>query len=86
MIAHHFHKQRTWQANVVDQWFAREKNCIVEKEKDENGNQRPGIVSRTHPTDCGGFGAVARNAKSQALRNLMRHMLRNAGWCIATTK
>ena len=36
-------------------------------------------------TDCGGFSSVARAVKAQLVKLYMLHMLRNAGWCIATT-
>ena len=85
MVCHHFHQERKWLAEVIDNWFAEEGICIVEKQKDAEGNNKPGIVIRNHPTDQGGFSAVARDAKSYALRNLMRYMLRHAKWCIATT-
>ena len=36
-------------------------------------------------TDRGGFTAIARAVKAQLVKSYMLHMLRNAGWCIATT-
>ena len=44
-----------------------------------------GKCAKFFATDRGGFTAIARAVKAQLVKSYMLHMLRNAGWCIATT-
>jgi hypothetical protein len=74
---HEFHKSRTWLASTQDNWFAEENMVLLDASIDPN--KRNYICSR------GGFGNVARQAKSQAVQSLMQPMLQHAKWYIATT-
>ena len=81
-VFHKFHRDRFWIADAVDKWFERE-NMMLEGEvriQKENGK-----CAKFFATDRGGFTAVARAVKAQLVKSYMLHMLRNAGWCIATT-
>ena len=80
MTCHHFHRHRNWLADVVDRWCATEAKIHI-----VGFGKVPGKEHREHPTDRGGFTVVAREAKAQAVKSLMRPMLKNAGWNIATT-
>ena len=44
-----------------------------------------GKCAKFFATERGGFTAIARAVKVQLVKYYMLHMLRNAGWCIATT-
>ena len=77
-----FHRDRFWIANAVDKWFEHQK-MMLEGEvwiQKENGK-----CAKFFATDRGCFTAVARAVKAQLVKSYMLHMLRNAGWCIATT-
>jgi hypothetical protein len=82
MIGHHFHRSRGWLAHVVDDWCLQSNIRIVLPAKDPSVSlwERK---KRQHQTDRGGFGVVARIAKSQIQKRLMRGMLRLARWCIS---
>lgn len=74
-VCYEFHKERYWLANAVDKWFV-ENNMVL----------LPGTGNgKNYASQRGGFGAVARIAKSQATAQLMKPMLNKAGWCIGTT-
>lgn len=75
-ICRQFHKDRNWMSNAIDNWFA-----------EENMKLMPASSESSKCYDCsrGGFGIVARQAKSQSLAALMKPMLVNAGWCLAST-
>ena len=81
-VIHKFHRDRFWIANAVDKWFEREKMMLEGKVRIQNEN---GKCAKFFATDCGGFTAVARTVKAQLVKLYMLHMLRNAGWCMATT-
>ena len=81
MVCHHFHRQRTWLTNAVDAW-CRDENIKIEyptlpKVVD-------GVRKRQSKGSRGGFAACARRAKTDVVKQLMRNMLNQAGWCIAT--
>ena len=81
-VVHKFHRDRFWIADAVDKWFVREK-MMLEGEvwiQKENGK-----CAKFFATDRGAFTAVAQAVKAQLVKSYMLHMLRNAGWCIATT-
>ena len=81
-VVHKFHRDRFWIANAVDKWFEHEK-MMLEGEvriQKENGKRAKFFV-----TDRGGFTAIARTVKALLVKSYMLHMLRNMGWCIATT-
>ena len=81
MVCHHFHHQREWLCNAVDAW------CLEEKIKIEyttGPTEAGGVRKRVSPTSRGGFGAYARNVKSEVVKHLMRNMLNQAGWSIST--
>ena len=81
-VIHKFHRDRFWIANAVDKWFEREKMMLEGgvRLRKENGK-----CAKFFATDRGGFTAVARTVKGQLVKSYMLHMLRNTGWCIATT-
>ena len=81
-VFHKFHRDRFWIANVVDKWFEHEKMMLEGEVRIQN---ETGKCANRFATDCGGFTAVARAVKAQLVKSYMLHMLRNAGWCIATT-
>lgn len=76
MVCHHFHRGRVWLANTVDGWLEREKMRLCD------AATGPTQVKRYHRTERGGFGVVARQAKSQFVATLMASMLKRAGWCL----
>jgi hypothetical protein len=80
-IFHQFHRTRTWQSNVVDLWMDRENMCLLDESSDSEDSPK----KKKYHEERGGFGIVARQAKGQAVKRFMQPMLRNAGWCIATT-
>ena len=80
MVAFHFHRERTWLAQVVDDW-CKEKNVTIVFPDKRGGESEK--LTRQHQSDRGGFGVVARHAKSQMVKRLMRGMLSRAHWCIA---
>ena len=66
---------------MVDKWF--EEKMMLEGEvriQKENGK-----CAKFFATDRGGFTAIAQAVKAQLVKSYMLHMLRNVGWCIATT-
>jgi len=82
MCTHHFHHRREWLCNAVDEWCRAENMEIVfptPAPKLEGGKQ-----SRSNYHNRGGFGACARAVKSEIVKQLMRNMLSQAGWCIST--
>ena len=81
-VVHKFHRDRFWIANAVDKWFEREKMMLEGEVRIQKEN---GKCAKFFATDRGGFTAVARAVKAQLVKSYMLHMLRNAGWCIATT-
>ena len=81
-VIHKFHRDRFWIANAVDKWFEREKMMLEGEVRIQKEN---GKCAKFFATDRGGFTAVARTVKGQLVKSYMLHMLRNAGWCIATT-
>ena len=82
-LVHLFHKDRHWLADSIDKWLLQEGMCLLPQQKPKFVN---GKRTRICPTDRGGFSAIARSAKSQAVAALMVPMLRNAGWSISLTK
>ena len=81
-VIHKFHRDRFWIANAVDKWFEREKMMLEGEVRIQKEN---GKCAKFFATDRGGFTAVAQTVKGQLMKSYMLHMLRNAGWCIATT-
>ena len=81
-VFHKFHRDRFWIANAEDKWFECEKMMLEGEVQIQKEN---GKCAKFFATDCGGFTAVARAVKAQLVKSYMLHMLRNAGWCIATT-
>ena len=81
-VVHKFHRDRFWIANAVDKWFEREKMMLEGEVRIQKEN---GKCAKFFVTDRGGFTVVARAVKAQLVKSYMLHMLRNAGWCIATT-
>jgi len=81
MVCHHFHHQREWLSNAVDAW------CRDENIKIEYPSQPKvvaGVRKRSSPSNRGGFGVYARTCKSDMVKQLMRNMLTQSGWSIAT--
>ena len=76
------HRDRFWTANAVDKWFECEKLMLEGEVRIQKEN---GKCAKFFATDRGGFTAVARAVKAQLVKSYMLHMLRNVGWCIATT-
>ena len=81
-VVHKFHRDRFWIANAVDKWFEGEKMMLEGEVRIQKEN---GKCAKFFATDRGGFTAVARAVKAQLVKSYMLHLLRNAGWCIATT-
>ena len=81
-VFHKFHRDRFWMANAVDKWFKREKMMLEGEVRIQKEN---GKCAKFFATYRGGFTAVAQAVKAQLVKSYMLHMLRNAGWCIATT-
>ena len=81
-VVHKFHRDRFGIANAVDKWFEREKMMLEGGVRIQKENKK---CAKFFATDRGGFTAVARAVKAQLVKSYMLHMLRNAGWCIATT-
>ena len=81
-VFHKFHRDRFWIADAVDKWFEHEKMMLEGEVRIQKEN---GKCAKFVATDRGGFTAVARAVKAQLVKSYMLHMLRNAGWCIATT-
>ena len=81
-VFHIFHRDRFWIANAVDKWFEHEKMMLEGEVRTQKEN---GKCAKFFATDRGGFTAVARAVKAQLVKSYMLHMVRNAGWCIATT-
>ena len=81
-FVHKFHRDRFWIANAVDKWFEREKMMLEGEAQIQKEN---GKCAKFFAIDCGGFTAIARAVKEQVVKSYMLHMLRNTGWCIATT-
>ena len=81
-VFHKFHRDRFWIANAIDKWFQCEKMMLEGAVRIQKQN---GKCAKFFATDCGGFSSVARAVKAQLVKLYMLHMLRNAGWCIATT-
>lgn len=76
-VCHEFHRQRTWLANAIDNWFLQENMVLL---PDAN----PARI-RHYESSRGSFGDVARQAKAQALAKLMQPIFQKQGWYIATT-
>ena len=81
-VIHKFHRDRFWIANAVDKWFEREKMMLEGEVRIQKEN---GKCAKFFATDRGGFTAIAQTVMGQLVKLYMLHMLRNAGWCIATT-
>ena len=81
-VFHKFHRDRFWIATAVDIWLKHEKMMLDGEVRIQKGN---GKCAKFFVTDRGGFTAVARAVKAQLVKSYMLHMLRNMGWCIATT-
>ena len=81
-VFHKFHRDRFWVANMIDKWFKCEKMMLEGEVRIQKPN---GKCSKFFVTDRVGFSSVAQAVKSQLMKSYMLHMLRNAGWCIATT-
>ena len=82
-LVHSFHKDRHWLADSIDKWLLREGMCLLPQQKPKFVD---GKRTRICPTDRGGFSAIGRSAKSQAVAGLMVPMLQHAGWSISLTK
>ena len=81
-VFHIFHRDRGWLSSRVDEWFKKNNSVLIAPPITEGQK----ATSRHYKTDRGGFGVVARQAKSQAIGKFMNPMLQKAGWCVATTK
>ena len=81
-VFHKFHRYRFWIANAVDKWFQREKMMLEGEVRIQKEN---GKCAKFFVTDRGGYTVFAQAVKAQLVKSYMLHMLRNAGWCIATT-
>ena len=81
-VFHKFHRDRFWIADAADKWFEREKMMLEGEVQIQKEN---GKCAKFFATDRGGFTAIARAVKAQLVKSYILHMLRNAGWCIATT-
>ena len=81
-VVHKFHRDRFWIAHGVDKWFEHEKMMLEGEVRIQKEN---GKCAKFFATDRGGFTAVARAVMAQLVKSYMLHMLRNTGWCIATT-
>jgi len=81
MVCHHFHHQRTWLRDAVDDWLRVENMKIDYPEKPKVVD---GKSTRASYSNRGGFGVCARNVKVELVKRLMRNMLKRAGWCIST--
>ena len=78
-----FHRDRFWIANTIDKWLQREKMMLEGEVWIQKQNWK---CANFFFTDHGGFSSVAQTVKAQLVKAYMLHMLRNAGWCIATHK
>ena len=81
-VFHMLHRDRFWIANAIDKWFECEKMMLEGEVRIQKQN---GKCAKFFVTDCGGFTSIAQAAKAQLVKSYMLHMLRNMGWCIATT-
>jgi len=81
MVCHHFHHRREWLSNAVDAW-CHEENIKIEYPAKEKVVE--GVRKRSSQSNRGGFGVCARSVKSEIVKQLMRNMLSQAGWCIST--
>ena len=81
MVCHHFHHQREWISHVVDCWCREEKITI---EYPPQQKVVDGVRTRKIRGNRGGFGAFARRVKTDIVKQLMRNMMAQAGWSIAT--
>jgi hypothetical protein len=79
MICHEFHRSRSWLANKVDKWLLQEGMVLLD---DSN---RTGTTKKASTTCRGGFGAIARDAKSQAVAKKMTTLAKQCSWHLATT-
>jgi hypothetical protein len=80
-VLYEFHN-RTWLANQVDAWLAKEGMRLLPKPSNITQGQR----KRTHRLDRGGFSIVAGNGKSAPLRRYGLQMMKQGGWKLATTQ
>jgi hypothetical protein len=80
-VLYEFHN-RTWLANQVDAWLAKEGMRLLPKPSNITQGQR----KRTHRLDRGGFSIVAGNGKSGPLRRYGLQMMKQGGWKLATTQ
>lgn len=95
-VFHEFHKSRSWLSSSIDKWLAKNKmrllpdleESVVEVDGDAEGEDE--VVSpktkKKYSDDRGGFGAVGRIAKSQAVQRFMTPLFTKMNWCIALTK
>ena len=81
-VFHKFHRDRIWIAHAIDKWFLREKMILEGEVRIQKQN---GKCAKFFATDQGGFSSVARTVKAQIVKSYMLFLLRNTGWCIATT-
>ena len=81
-VFHKFHRDRFWIANAVDKWFECAKMMLEGEVRIKKENRK---CAKFFATDRGGFTAVAGAVKAQLMKSYVLHMLRNVGWCIATT-
>lgn len=76
-ICHFAHTDRNWMCNALDNWFRIENMRLLEASTDSS--------TKFYKCSRGGFGNVARQAKSYAVQSMMKPMFKAAKWCIATT-
>ena len=83
-LVYQFHRERSWLAKVIDAWLWENKMYMLKQTKPmyNKDNKR----TRNSLTDRGGFSAVGRSAKSQAVGGLMAPMLRKAEWSLSLTE
>jgi hypothetical protein len=80
MVCHNFHHDRSWVADIVDEWSKKNNITILypSTRPAEGGKRMRNIVVYR-----GGFGTFARIVKIELVKTMMRLMLKEAGWSIS---
>jgi len=84
MVCHHFHHGRKWLSDAIDVWLLKNNMRIVFPPNTDLPVLPDGKKRRETPNNRGGFSVVARLAKNEITKLLMRHMLSKAEWSVAT--
>ena len=79
-VFHHTTRSRDWLANMVDEWFDRRKMVMLTPPRAENDDGKKTKIFKNYR---GGFGAVGRQAKSEALGQYMRPLVETMLWKVA---